>query len=72
MEARIDLTKSVPKDALHALYGLEQYIRKSGLEAKLLELVRMRFRKSMDADIVSICTAKTLEPKAKLSSASMP
>jgi AhpD family alkylhydroperoxidase len=42
MEARIDLTKSVPKDALQALYGLEQYIRKSGLEAKLLELVRMR------------------------------
>jgi AhpD family alkylhydroperoxidase len=27
---------------LQALYGLEQYIRKSGLEAKLLELVRMR------------------------------
>jgi AhpD family alkylhydroperoxidase len=42
MEARIDLIKSVPKDALQALYGLEQYIRKSGLEAKLLELVRMR------------------------------
>jgi AhpD family alkylhydroperoxidase len=42
MEARIDLTQSVPKDALQALYGLEQYIRKSGLEAKLLELVRMR------------------------------
>lgn len=42
MEARIDLTKSVPKDALHALYGLEQYVRKSGLETKLLELVRMR------------------------------
>jgi AhpD family alkylhydroperoxidase len=42
MEARIDLTKSVPKDALQALYGLEQFIRKSGLEAKLLELVRMR------------------------------
>jgi AhpD family alkylhydroperoxidase len=42
MEARIDLAQSVPKDALQALYGLEQYIRKSGLEAKLLELVRMR------------------------------
>jgi AhpD family alkylhydroperoxidase len=42
MEARIDLTQSVPKDALQALYGLEQYIRKSGLEANLLELVRMR------------------------------
>lgn len=42
MEARIDLTQSVPKDALHALYSLEQYIRKSGLETKLLELVRMR------------------------------
>jgi AhpD family alkylhydroperoxidase len=42
MEARIDLSQSVPKDALQALYGLEQYIRKSGLEAKLLELVRMR------------------------------
>ena len=42
MEARIDLTKSAPKDVLHALYGIEQHIRKSALETKLLELVRMR------------------------------
>jgi AhpD family alkylhydroperoxidase len=42
MQPRIDYLKVVPKDALHALYGLEQTIRKSGLESKLLELVRMR------------------------------
>ena len=42
MEARIDYTKVLPKDALHALYGLESAIRKSGLELSLLELVRMR------------------------------
>ena len=42
MESRIDIAKSVPKDALQALYSLEQHIRKSGLETKLLELVRMR------------------------------
>jgi AhpD family alkylhydroperoxidase len=42
MEPRIDYQKILPKDALHALYGLEQSIRKSGLETNLLELVRMR------------------------------
>jgi AhpD family alkylhydroperoxidase len=42
MEPRIDYRNAVSKDALHALYGLEQAIRKSGLETKLLELVRMR------------------------------
>jgi AhpD family alkylhydroperoxidase len=42
MEPRIDYLKVLPKDALHALYGLEQSIRKSGLETSLLELVRMR------------------------------
>ena len=42
MDARIDLTKSAPKEVLHAFYGVEQHIRKSGLETKLLELVRMR------------------------------
>src|SRR5579862_7590003 len=42
MEPRIDYLKVVPKDALHALYGLESAIRKSGLETSLLELVRMR------------------------------
>ena len=42
MESRIDYLKVVPKDALHALYALEQAVRKGGLETKLLELVRMR------------------------------
>ena len=42
MKARIDYRKAVPPEALHSLYGLEQYVRKSGLESKLLELVRMR------------------------------
>src|SRR5580692_629478 len=42
MEPRIAYLKVVPKDVLHTLYGLEQIIRKSGLETQLLELVRMR------------------------------
>ena len=42
MKPRIDYRKSAPREALQALYGLEQYVRKSGLEARLLELVRMR------------------------------
>lgn len=42
MKPRIDYRKAVPQEALHSLYGLEQYVRKSGLETKLLELVRMR------------------------------
>ena len=42
MEPRIDYRKSVAKDALQALYSIEQHVRRSGLETKLLELVRMR------------------------------
>jgi len=42
MEPRIDYRKKVSQEALQALYGMEQYVRKSGLETKLLELVRMR------------------------------
>src|SRR5579883_2861934 len=41
MEPRIDLAKAAP-GARAAMYGLEKYVRKSGLETKLLELVRMR------------------------------
>lgn len=42
MEPRIDYRNTIPKEALHALYALEQSIRKGGLETSLLELVRMR------------------------------
>jgi AhpD family alkylhydroperoxidase len=42
VEPRIDYPNTVSKEALHALYALEQAIRKNGLETKLLELVRMR------------------------------
>ena len=42
MEPRLDYRKHVPLEALQALYALESYVRKSGLETKLLELVRMR------------------------------
>ncbi len=42
MEPRIDYRKSVPQDAMQALLGLERSVRASGLEPKLLELVRMR------------------------------
>jgi AhpD family alkylhydroperoxidase len=42
MEPRIDYLNLVPKEAAQALYGLERSVRQSGLETKLLELVRMR------------------------------
>ena len=42
MEPRIDYRNTLPKGALHALHALEQAIRQGGLEANLLELVRMR------------------------------
>lgn len=39
--ARIDLTKVAP-EAYQAMAGLQRYVRQSGLEQPLLELVRMR------------------------------
>ena len=41
MSSRIDYTKAAP-GALRAMFGLERYVHSSGLEASLLELVKMR------------------------------
>jgi AhpD family alkylhydroperoxidase len=41
MEQRIDF-KTAPAGATEAMYALEKYVRSSGLEQKLLELVRLR------------------------------
>ncbi len=41
MEPRIDPMKADPH-AYQAMYGLERYVRQSGLEAGLVELVKMR------------------------------
>lgn len=41
MEPRISYAKVAP-EALHAMRGLETYVRQSGLEPALLELVRLR------------------------------
>ena len=41
MSTRIDYSKAAP-GALRAMYGLEKYVRGCGLEASLLELVKMR------------------------------
>ena len=41
MEPRIDY-KAAPAGAREAMYALEKYVRTSGLEQKLLELVRLR------------------------------
>ena len=41
MEPRIDPAKAAP-GARAAMYGLEKYVRESGLETSLLELVRLR------------------------------
>jgi len=42
METRIDYHKMAGSAAAKAMYGLEQVVRNSGLEHKLVELVRMR------------------------------
>jgi len=41
MSARIDLQKVKPA-AVHAMLGLEKYLRSCGLETSLLDLIRMR------------------------------
>src|SRR5579872_1531266 len=41
MEPRIDIMKVDPK-LYHAMIGLETYLRQSGLEEPLLELIKMR------------------------------
>lgn len=41
MEPRIDYRKTAP-GAISAMFGLENYVLKSGLEPALLELVRLR------------------------------
>lgn len=41
MQARVDFMKASP-DAVKALYGLEKYLRTSGLEEGLLHLIKMR------------------------------
>src|SRR5262245_29822738 len=41
METRIDFTKVSP-DAIKAMYGLEKFVRTSGLEESLVHLIRMR------------------------------
>ena len=41
MESRLDQTKVAP-GAFQAMYGLERYVRGSGLEPSLLHLVKMR------------------------------
>jgi AhpD family alkylhydroperoxidase len=41
MKPRLDFTRISPK-ALQAMYGLQAYVNSSGLERRLLELVKMR------------------------------
>ena len=40
MKARFDLNQT--HGVVHAMFGLERYVRQAGLEPELLELVRMR------------------------------
>ena len=42
MKPRIDVIKQAPAGAAEAMYGLEKYVRQSGLEHSLLELVKTR------------------------------
>src|SRR5262250_2059180 len=41
MQPRLDFMEAVP-GAVTAMYGLERYVRASGLEPSLIELVKMR------------------------------
>ena len=41
MDARLDMTAAAP-EAQKAMFSLEKYVRQSGLEPSLLELVRLR------------------------------
>jgi AhpD family alkylhydroperoxidase len=41
MQARLDYAKTAP-EGVKAMFGLEQYVRNSGLDRSLLELVKMR------------------------------
>ncbi|HWE49763.1 MAG TPA: carboxymuconolactone decarboxylase family protein [Bryobacteraceae bacterium] len=41
MTPRIDF-QNIPADAVKAMYALEGYVRKSGIELSLLELIKMR------------------------------
>src|SRR2546422_3711519 len=42
MKPRLDLQKAAPAGAIQAYWGLEKYVRQSGVEPSLLELVRLR------------------------------
>src|SRR4051812_28439297 len=42
MEPRFDLTKESSRGAVQAMYGLEQYVRNSGLDKRLVELIKVR------------------------------
>ncbi|HVW10964.1 MAG TPA: carboxymuconolactone decarboxylase family protein [Bryobacteraceae bacterium] len=42
MEPRIDYQKALPADALRGLYQVEHAVHKSGIEEKLLHLIKMR------------------------------
>lgn len=42
VEPRMNYQAALPKEALHALYTVEQVVKKSGIDHKLLELVKMR------------------------------
>src|SRR3954469_5656579 len=42
MEPRFDLTKEASRGAAQAMYGLEQYVRNSGLDKRLVELIKGR------------------------------
>jgi AhpD family alkylhydroperoxidase len=42
MEPRVNYDKMASSGAAKAMYGIEQYVRSSGLEQNMLELVKMR------------------------------
>ena len=42
MQPRLEYAKKAPTRAVEAMYGLERYIAKCGLEESLIDLVKLR------------------------------
>lgn len=69
MSQRIDYSKAAP-GAFRAMFGLERYVRGCGLEASLLELVKMRASQLNGCAFCLDSTRRTRAPRASRSSSS--
>ncbi|HKW76529.1 MAG TPA: hypothetical protein VJN64_13455 [Terriglobales bacterium] len=70
MTQRIDYRRVAPA-AVQAMTGLQKYVDDCGLEASLLNLVKVRASQINGCAFASICTRWTLAPSEKPSSGCM-